>query len=81
MGKSAPSVSFGTVYSILILLLLTCLVILLKNKWGNLPKTSHDLLHELGHDGTVSYQNTWRNLVLALGHFGFALELVLQHHF
>lgn len=57
---------FGTVYSILILLLLTCLVILLKNKWGNLPKTSHDLLHELGHDGTVSYQNTWRNLVLAL---------------
>ncbi|HEL1630327.1 TPA: chloride channel protein [Streptococcus suis] len=57
---------FGTVYSILILLLLTCLVILLKNKWGNLPKTSHDLLHELGHEGTVSYQNTWRNLVLAL---------------
>ncbi|HEL2412763.1 TPA: chloride channel protein [Streptococcus suis] len=57
---------FGTVYSILILLLLTCLVILLKNKWGNLPKTSHDLLHELGHDGTVAYQNTWRNLVLAL---------------
>ncbi|HFI0292998.1 TPA: chloride channel protein [Streptococcus suis] len=57
---------FGTVYSILILLLLTCLVILLKNKWGNLPKTSHDLLHELGHEGTVAYQNTWRNLVLAL---------------
>lgn len=57
---------FGTVYSILILLLLTCLVILLKNRWGNFPKTSHDLLHELGHDGTVSYQNTWRNLVLAL---------------
>ncbi|MGQ7394702.1 hypothetical protein [Streptococcus suis] len=57
---------FGTVYSILILVILTCLVILLKNKWGNLPKTSHDLLHELGHDGTVAYQNTWRNLVLAL---------------
>ncbi|MBY5004815.1 chloride channel protein [Streptococcus suis] len=57
---------FGTVYSILILLLLTCLVILLKNKWGNLPKTSHDLLHELGHEGTVAYQNTWRNLILAL---------------
>lgn len=57
---------FGTVYSILVLLLLTCLVILLKNKWGNLPKTSHDLLHELGHEGTVAYQNTWRNLVLAL---------------
>ncbi|HFI0168603.1 TPA: chloride channel protein [Streptococcus suis] len=57
---------FGPVYSILILLLLTCLVILLKNKWGNLPKTSHDLLHELGHEGTVAYQNTWRNLVLAL---------------
>ncbi|HEL1653635.1 TPA: chloride channel protein [Streptococcus suis] len=57
---------FGTVFSILILLLLTCLVILLKNKWGNLPKTSHDLLHELGHEGTVAYQNTWRNLVLAL---------------
>ncbi|HEL2060174.1 TPA: chloride channel protein [Streptococcus suis] len=57
---------FGTVYSILILLLITCLVILLKNTWGNLPKTSHDLLHELGHEGTVAYQNTWRNLVLAL---------------
>lgn len=57
---------FGTVYSILILVILTCLVILLKNKWGNLPKTSHDLLHELGHEGTVAYQNTWRNLVLAL---------------
>lgn len=57
---------FGTVYSILILVILTCLVIFLKNKWGNLPKTSHDLLHELGHEGTVAYQNTWRNLVLAL---------------
>ncbi|HEM5490537.1 TPA: chloride channel protein [Streptococcus suis] len=57
---------FGTVYSILILVILTCLVILLKNKWGNLPKTSHDLIHELGHEGTVAYQNTWRNLVLAL---------------
>ncbi|MBO4107435.1 chloride channel protein [Streptococcus suis] len=57
---------FETVYSILILVILTCLVILLKTKWGNLPKTSHDLLHELGHEGTVAYQNTWRNLVLAL---------------
>lgn len=57
---------FGTVYSILILVILTCLIILLKNKWGNLPKTSHDLLHELGNAGTVAYQNTWRNLVLAL---------------
>lgn len=67
LWESLPhQLHFGTVYSILILVILTCLVILLKNKWGNLPKTSHDLLHELGHEGTVAYQNTWRNLVLAL---------------
>lgn len=54
------------VYSLLILFFLTALVIFLKNKWGNLPKTSHDLLHELVESKTVSYQNTWQNLVLAL---------------
>ncbi|HFI0468261.1 TPA: hypothetical protein ACGOYW_001680 [Streptococcus suis] len=31
-----------------------------------MPKTSHDLLHELSQKGTVSYRNTWKNLVLAL---------------
>ncbi|HFU4054813.1 TPA: chloride channel protein [Streptococcus suis] len=31
-----------------------------------MPKTSHDLLHELSQKGTVSYRHTWKNLVLAL---------------
>ncbi|WP_322783541.1 chloride channel protein [Streptococcus cuniculi] len=57
---------FGTIYSLVILVLLTCLVVFLKNKWGNLPRTSHDLLHELDKNETVSYHNTWQNLVLAL---------------
>ncbi|HFI0694024.1 TPA: chloride channel protein [Streptococcus suis] len=56
----------GNLYSILILTILCGLVIWLKMKWGNLPKTSHDLLHELSQEGTVSYRNTWKNLVLAL---------------
>lgn len=46
---------FGTIYSLVILVLLTCLVVFLKNKWGNLPRTSHDLLHELDKNETVSY--------------------------
>lgn len=54
------------VYSLLVLGVLTVLVIFLKTKWGNLPKTSHDLLHELGENETVSYKNTWQNLVLAI---------------
>lgn len=56
----------GSVYSLLGLGLLTALVIFLKKKWRNLPKTSHDLLHELAENETVSYRNTWRNLALAL---------------
>lgn len=56
----------GNLYSFLILAILCGLVIWLKMKWGNLPKTSHDLLHELSQKGTVSYRNTWKNLVLAL---------------
>ncbi|MFS1664686.1 chloride channel protein [Streptococcus sp. zg-JUN1979] len=56
----------GSVYALLILAFLTGLVIVLKNKWGNLPKTSHELLHELAEKKTVSYQNTWQNLALAL---------------
>ncbi|MGT2743568.1 chloride channel protein [Streptococcus plurextorum] len=57
---------FGSVYAFLVLGILTGLLIFLKSKWGNLPKTSHDLLHELSQKGTVFYQNTWRSLVLAL---------------
>ncbi|HEL2383338.1 TPA: chloride channel protein [Streptococcus suis] len=56
----------GNLYSFLILAILCGLVIWLKMQWGNLPKTSHDLLHELSQKGTVSYRNTWKNLVLAL---------------
>ena len=56
----------GSVYSLLVLGLLTSLVTFLKTKWGNLPQTSHDLLHELAENKTVSYHNTWQNLVLAL---------------
>ncbi|WP_312247645.1 chloride channel protein [Streptococcus parasuis] len=57
--------SSGPIYTFLVLALLASLIVTLKNKWGNLPKTSHDLLHELSHKGTVSYQNTWRNLLLS----------------
>ncbi|MET3644391.1 chloride channel protein [Streptococcus gallinaceus] len=57
---------FGTVYSIVVLSILCSLVIFLKTKWGELPKTSHELLHELNEKRTISYKNTWRNIALAL---------------
>lgn len=54
------------VYSLLVLTILCSVVIFLKIKWGNLPKTSHELLHEFKAKGTASYRKTWHSLLLAL---------------
>ncbi len=54
------------VYSFFVLATLCSLVIFLKMRWGDLPKTSHELLYELKIKGTVSYKKTWRSLFLAL---------------
>lgn len=56
----------GTLYSLVVIGSLCVLVFFLKRSWGNLPRTSHELLHELGEKGTVAYRHTWHNLVLAL---------------
>ncbi|HEL2057607.1 TPA: chloride channel protein [Streptococcus suis] len=67
LWESLPNqLHMGKVYTFLVIAFLCGIVILLKTKWGNLPKTSHDLLHELSQKGMVSYRNTWKNLVLAL---------------
>lgn len=42
------------------------LLLFLKKKWGSLPKTSHDLIHELKEKQTVNYHHTWKSLLLAL---------------
>lgn len=56
----------GPLYSLVVIGSLCVLVFFLKRSWGNLPRTSHELLHELGEKGTVAYRHTWHNLVLAL---------------
>lgn len=53
-------------YHFLLLFLGFLLLLLLKKKWGNLPKTSHDLIHELKEKQTVNYHHTWKSLLLVL---------------
>ncbi|EJN93468.1 chloride channel protein [Streptococcus ratti] len=60
------SVPFPILYKALLLLLGSCLIYIFKRKWGNLPRTSHELMKELKEHQTVSYRHTWRSLFLAL---------------
>lgn len=60
------SFHLGWVYRLVVLTLLFWAVYQLKKRWGNLPRTSHDLLHELGSKQTVSYAQTWHDATLAL---------------
>lgn len=53
-------------YHFLLLFLGFLLLLLLKKKWGSLPKTSHDFIHELKEKQTVNYHHTWKSLLLAL---------------
>lgn len=53
-------------YSFAIIVLCFGIVFLLKKHWGNLPKTSHDVVAELQDSQTVNYVKMYRSLLVAL---------------
>lgn len=56
----------GIGYCLVVSSVLLGSVFYFKKKWGNLPRTSHQMLHELQEKQTVSYQHAWRDGIVAL---------------
>lgn len=61
-----PNGLLGTLYPLILVGSSFLLLYSIKKFWGPLPKTTHDLIHELKERQTVSYQQTWKSLLAAL---------------
>ena len=57
---------FPILYKAVVILLGATLLYQFKEKWGNLPRASHDLIEELKETQRVDYARTWHGLGLAL---------------
>ncbi len=54
------------VFSLVMLTLATALLYLMKKEWGEIPRTSHEILEELKEHETLTAKNSWRDLLAAL---------------
>lgn len=60
------SFSHSTLYQVVLILVGSLILYILKQSWGPLPFTSHQVLHVLQEKGTLNYSQAWKSLLVAL---------------